>query len=70
MNKTNIIAMMAALFSPQTKSPKRPISFLQPAKTSYCPPRRRQCSGWREEARKRVYHELAYRRRRNAHAPG
>jgi len=69
MNNTNFIALLATLFMQETQSPKRPISFLQPSKTSYCPPRRRERSGWREKARKRTYRELAYRRRRNAHVP-
>jgi len=69
MNKTNFLAVLATLFAPQAQSPGRPISFLQLSKTSYFAPRRRHRLGWREEARKRTYRELAYRRRRNAHVP-
>jgi hypothetical protein len=39
--------------------------IFSPDVRGYCPPRNRARPGWRAEARRRAYKELAYRRRRN-----
>jgi len=67
MNKTNVMAAIAALLLPQTTTKTRPLSLIMPSSTrTVVRGFRRPKPGWRLEARKRAYRELAYRRRRNA----
>lgn len=65
MNKTNFMAAMVALLAPRGPEPVTTSLLVMPTRA---PVRefRRPRAGWREQRRKRVYRELAYRRRRNA----